>query len=76
VKVTRLPDVTTDERWRLKVEHRDARQLASVHKLSLAEVEREVLDKAHALLRSGQVTWDQLAHETPVHLTQTEDDDQ
>ena len=76
VKVTRLPDVTNDERWRLKVEHRDARKIASVHELSLAEVEREVLDKAHALLRSGQVTWDHLDHETPVHLTQTKDDDQ
>ena len=71
VKVTRLPDEISDQasetqleaRWRLKVEHRDVRALALKHQRSVAEIEREVLDQAHALLRSGQLTWDDLAYE-------------
>ena len=71
VKVTRLPDessdaaleITSETGWRLKVEHRDARALALEHQRSVAEIERDVLERARALLRSGQLTWDDLTYE-------------
>ena len=63
VKVTQLPDAKTSDHWRIKVEHRDARHLARQNDLSVAEVERRVLDQAHLLLNSGQLTWEHLTHE-------------
>jgi len=69
VKVTQVPGSMTPADWRLKVEHRQARALAHKHKITLAEVERTVLNQARRGLQSGRITWDQLMSEQHLPAT-------